>query len=159
MGHIKPPCSTLHQTSQFTFANLRQVHLCVLKCAHILILSFSHRIMAKFCGYLLGEDWLLQRALEMGVEPPKTRGEHLQAILLASRDARLVTRIYPYTRLRHIKTNKGKKPFWCIAFASDDPHEGLPTSAPSEENTRLYRIYCKRRARPAGIEVLEGHHQ
>ena len=108
--------------------------------------------MAKFCGYLLGEDWLLQRALGMGVEQPKARGEHLQVIFLASRDARLVTRIYPYTRLRHIKTNKGKKPFWCIAFASDDPHEGLPASAPSEENTRLYRTYCKRRARPAGIK-------
>jgi len=60
-----------------------------------------------------------------GVEPPKTRGEHLRAILLASRDARLVTRVYPYTRFRHVKSNKGKKPFWCIAFASDDPHEGL----------------------------------
>jgi len=148
MGHIKPPGSTLHRTSQFTFANLSQVHLYVLKCTHILILLFSHRIMAKFCGYLLGEDWLLQRALEMGVEPPKTRGEHLQAILLAPRDARLMTRVYPYMRLRHVKTNKRTKPFWCIAFASDDPHDGLPTSAPPEEKYKALQDLLQKKGPP-----------
>jgi len=103
--------------------------------------------MVRYCGYLLGEDWLLQRALEMGVEPPKTRDEHLQAILLASRDARLVTRVCSYTRLRHVKTSKGKL-FWSIAFASDDPHEGLPTSSPPEEKYKALQELLQKKGPP-----------
>jgi hypothetical protein len=78
--------------------------------------------MVKYCGYLLGEDWLLQRGLDLGIEAPKTRDDQLQTILLTARDTRVDTGVYPYTKFRQVKTPKGRV-FWCIAFASNDPYE------------------------------------
>jgi len=102
-------------------------------CAGIVsnTLSFKRRIMVKYCGYLVGDDWLLQRALDMGMKPPETPIERSGVVLAASRNARLNTGVHFYTKLRRVKTPQGKS--WCIAFASNDPHEDLPTSCPPEE--------------------------
>jgi len=103
--------------------------------------------MVKYCGYLVGEDWLLQRGLELGIEPPETRDDQVETILLASRNARLVTGVYTYTNFRHVKTAKGKF-FWCIAFASNDPHEGLPTSCPPEEKYKALQELLQKKVPP-----------
>jgi hypothetical protein len=103
--------------------------------------------MAKYCGYLLGEDWLLQRALEIGIEPSEVEDDYYQTIVLASRNARHVTGIYAYTRFRRIKTSKGKL-FWCIAFASDDPREGIATSTPPEEKYKALQELLRRKGPP-----------
>ncbi|OAX31898.1 hypothetical protein K503DRAFT_777195 [Rhizopogon vinicolor AM-OR11-026] len=90
--------------------------------------------MVRYCGYLVGEDWLLQRGMvELGIKPPETREDEIGTILSASSNARLVAGVYTYTSLRRVKTSKGKI-FWCIAFASDDAYDskGLPTSRPPE---------------------------
>ncbi|OAX32002.1 hypothetical protein K503DRAFT_777093 [Rhizopogon vinicolor AM-OR11-026] len=89
--------------------------------------------MVKYCGYLVGEGWLLQRGIELGINPPETREDEIGTILAASSNARLVTGVYTYTSFRLVKTPKGKV-FWCIAFASNDAcdSKGLPTSRPSE---------------------------
>jgi hypothetical protein len=47
------------------------------------------------------------------------------------------------------------KLLWYIAFASTDPYEGLPTSAPPEKNIRLWRRHRKRTACLAGFEVYD----
>jgi hypothetical protein len=60
-------------------------------------------------------------------EASKTQRDALDIMLDASTDLRLQTGVYFYTKLRRVKTPKGKY-FWCIAFASDDPYQGLPTS-------------------------------
>ncbi|OAX36690.1 hypothetical protein K503DRAFT_282532 [Rhizopogon vinicolor AM-OR11-026] len=103
-----------------------------------LILSFKHCIMVKYCGYLVGEDWLLQRGLDLGIESPETREDEIETILMASRNAGLVTDVYTYTSFRQVKTPNGKI-FWCIAFASDDAcdSKGLPSSRPPEENCEI----------------------
>jgi hypothetical protein len=103
--------------------------------------------MAKYCGYLLGEDWLIQRALEIGIEPSEVEDDYYQTIALASRNARHVTGVYAYTRFRRIKTSKGKL-FWCIAFASDDPREGIATSTPPEEKYKALQELLQRKGPP-----------
>ncbi|KAG2358582.1 hypothetical protein BDR07DRAFT_1417263 [Suillus spraguei] len=86
--------------------------------------------MIKFCGYLVSDEWLYQRGVELGYPHPNTYSSEI--ILPASRHVRLNTGIYYCTRFRQVQTKKGGHS-WCIAFASNDPYEGLPTSAPSEE--------------------------
>ncbi|KAJ8588099.1 hypothetical protein M405DRAFT_820311 [Rhizopogon salebrosus TDB-379] len=88
--------------------------------------------MTKYCGYLLREDWLLQRGVELGLEAPKTQRDALDIMLEASRNVRWQTGVYCDTKLRRVKTLQGKFS-WCIAFASNDPYQGLPTSRPPEE--------------------------
>ncbi|OAX33693.1 hypothetical protein K503DRAFT_775323 [Rhizopogon vinicolor AM-OR11-026] len=103
--------------------------------------------MAKYCGYLVGEKWLLQRGLELGHEAPKTQRDALDIMLDASRDLRLQTGVYFYTKLRRVKTPKGKY-FWCIAFASDDPCQGLPTSRPPEEKYKALKELLQKEVPP-----------
>jgi len=103
--------------------------------------------MVKYCGYLLGEDWLVQRAREIGLEIPETGGDYLQIISLAARDARQATGVFPCTRFRHVKTGRGKF-FWCIAFASDDPHEGLATSTPPEAKYKALQELLQKKGPP-----------
>jgi len=103
--------------------------------------------MVKYCAYLLGERWLLQRSLESGREPPKSRAEKLEMMIVAARSARQDTGVYNYTKFRQVKTGQGKI-FWCVAFASDDPHEGLPTSAPPEEKYKALKELLQRKGPP-----------
>ena len=103
--------------------------------------------MVKYCAYLLGEDWLLQRGLELGLKPPKTRGDELQIILVVSRAARQDTGVFTCTKFRQVKTGQGKV-FWSIAFASDDPYEGLPTSAPPEEKYKALQELLQKKGPP-----------
>jgi hypothetical protein len=103
--------------------------------------------MVKYCAYLLGEDWLLQRGLELGLEPPKTRGDQVQTILLASREARMDSGVYTYTKFQQVKTPQGKV-YWCIAFASNDPYEGLPTTRPPEEKYKALQELLQRNGPP-----------
>ncbi|KAG1751246.1 hypothetical protein EDB19DRAFT_2036069 [Suillus lakei] len=88
--------------------------------------------MVKYCGYLVRNEWLFQRGVEIGHPYPETVEDQMEMILLASRDIMGDTGVYRYTKLRHVKTPKGFK-FWCIAFSSNDPHERLPATPPSEE--------------------------
>ncbi|OAX34400.1 hypothetical protein K503DRAFT_445818 [Rhizopogon vinicolor AM-OR11-026] len=105
--------------------------------------------MVKYCGYLVGEGWLLRRGIELGNEPPKTRSEQLSLILLASRITRLDTGVYTYTRFRQVKTPQGKV-FWCIAFASDDACDSkdLPTSRPPEEKYKALQELLQKKGPP-----------
>jgi len=103
--------------------------------------------MVRYCGYLLGNDWLLQRAVELGLGAPQTHAEYLETILVTARNVRHNSGVYPYTRFRHVKTSRGKA-FWCIVFASDDPHEGLPTSTPPEERYKASKELLQRTGPP-----------
>ncbi|KAG1732977.1 hypothetical protein EDB19DRAFT_1242276 [Suillus lakei] len=91
-------------------------------------------VMVKYCGYLVSDSWLHQRALDVGYPPAKTAEDSREIIRLASRDVMAATGVLTYTRFRLVKTPKGKY-FWCIAFACDDPcaaGERLATHAPPE---------------------------
>ncbi|OAX34499.1 hypothetical protein K503DRAFT_859165 [Rhizopogon vinicolor AM-OR11-026] len=57
----------------------------------------------------------------------------------------LQTGVYFYTKLRRVKTPKGKY-FWCIAFASDDAYQGLPTSRPLEEKYKALKELLQKRS-------------
>jgi len=106
--------------------------------------------MVKYCGYLLGDDWLLQRATtKLGYEEPKTYQDALDLMMEASRDARLETGVYTYTSLRRVKTLEGKK-FWCIAFACNDPcqSKGLPTARPPEEKYKALKELLQKQVEP-----------
>ncbi|KAG1862940.1 uncharacterized protein F5891DRAFT_1184341 [Suillus fuscotomentosus] len=94
--------------------------------------------MVKFYGYIVAEEWLLQRGIEMGHPPPKTYSDLTDIIVMAAGDVRLETGVYRYTKLRDVQNHKGKT-FWCIAFASSDPREGLPTSAPPESKSNALK--------------------
>jgi hypothetical protein len=94
--------------------------------------------MVKYCGYLVGDDWLFQRGAELGYKPPETRGDEITIMLSASRDARLQAGVYGYTKLRRVVTLQGKH-FWCIVFASNDPYEHMPTSRPPEEKYKALK--------------------
>ncbi|KAG2068569.1 hypothetical protein BDR04DRAFT_1103035 [Suillus decipiens] len=97
--------------------------------------------MVKFCGYLVSEEWLYQRGVELGHPHPQTFSPEI--IILAATNVMGSTGVLPYTRFREVQTKKGKLS-WCIAFASTDPYEGLPTSAPSEERyKRLKEVLQK----------------
>ncbi|KAG1894057.1 uncharacterized protein F5891DRAFT_1176190 [Suillus fuscotomentosus] len=92
----------------------------------------SIKNMVKFYGYLAGDDWLLQHAItSMGYDHPQTTQDARELIHLALRDVREVAGVHGYTRLRRVTTTKGRS-FWCIAFAANDPYEGLPTHMPPE---------------------------
>lgn len=127
------------------------------RCAYVcqnrflsLMLSLKHPVMVKYCGYLLGEDWLLQRAItKLGYEQPKTYKDALDLMMEASRDVRLQTGVYSYTTLRRVKTLEGKK-FWCIAFACNDPcqSKGLPTSGPPEEKYKALKELLQKQVEP-----------
>ncbi|KAG1839331.1 hypothetical protein DFJ58DRAFT_845752 [Suillus subalutaceus] len=89
--------------------------------------------MVKYCGYVMRDEWLIQRAVDLGHPRPVTVGDRMDMLLMASDDLRIATNVYPYTKLRRVKNSKGTK-FWCIAFAANDPLlERMPTSAPPEE--------------------------
>ncbi|OJA19830.1 hypothetical protein AZE42_12268 [Rhizopogon vesiculosus] len=110
--------------------------------------------MVKYCGYLVGEDWLLQRSLDLGIEPSETREDEIETILMASRNVRLVTGVYTYTSFRQVKTPNGKV-FWCIAFASDDAcdSKGLPSSRPPEEKYKKLRDLLKKDGPPRWFQA------
>ncbi|KAG2110418.1 hypothetical protein DEU56DRAFT_905591, partial [Suillus clintonianus] len=99
--------------------------------------------MVYYCGYLVRNDWMFQRAAELGHSP--TTGTDI--VCLASRDVRVQTGVYFYTKVRQVKTAKGTT-FWCIAFASNDPREQLPTSAPSEEKYKALKEVLQKEGPP-----------
>jgi hypothetical protein len=112
--------------------------------------------MVKYCGYLVSDSWLQQRALDVGHPPAKTPEDTSNMILLGSRDVMARTGVLPYTSFRRVKTPKGKY-FWCIAFACNDPWEQLPTHAPSEEKYKTLKEALGGKARLAGIGPSETH--
>ncbi|KAG1736692.1 uncharacterized protein EDB91DRAFT_1083351 [Suillus paluster] len=73
-------------------------------------------VTVNFCGYLVGEEWLFQRGVDLGHPHPVTVGDVMEITCLASSDVRTATGVYFYTKLRRVKTLKGNS-FWCIAFA------------------------------------------
>ncbi|KAG2351379.1 hypothetical protein BDR07DRAFT_1409982 [Suillus spraguei] len=90
--------------------------------------------MVKYCGYLLTDSWLRQRALDTGYPPAKTPEDMDDILSIASIDVMASTGILSYARVRRVKTPKGKY-FWCIALACDDPitvGERMSTHAPPE---------------------------
>ncbi|KAG1824033.1 hypothetical protein EV424DRAFT_1538393 [Suillus variegatus] len=94
--------------------------------------------MVKFYGDLVADEWLYQRGVEMGHPRPETYEDSVDIIVLASGDVRLKTGVYRYTKLRLVQTRKGKT-HWCIAFASSEGREGLPTSAPPESKYKALK--------------------
>ena len=82
---------------------------------------------------------LHQSTTELACEHPKTYEDKHGIILTReggpSRNDMLLTGIFTYTRLRLVKPTLERKSFWCIASASNDPHDsnGLPSSRPPEE--------------------------
>jgi hypothetical protein len=94
--------------------------------------------MVKYCGYLVRDDLMLQRALELGLEPPEDADDRTDMILLAARNLMGNTGVLRSAKLRRVKTPKGTK-FWCIAFSSNDPNERLPATAPLEEKYKALK--------------------
>jgi hypothetical protein len=95
--------------------------------------------MVKYCGYLVGDEWLIQRVVDLGHPRPVTGDDRIDMILMGAEHVRMSTNVYRYTKFRRVKTSKGTK-FWCIAFASDDTlFERLPTSAPPEERYKALK--------------------
>jgi len=76
---------------------------------------------------------------ELACEYPKTYEDKHGIILTReggqSRNDRLLTGVFTYTRLRLVKPTLERKSFWCIASASNDPHDsnGLPSRRPPKE--------------------------
>ncbi|KAG2037018.1 hypothetical protein BDR03DRAFT_958292 [Suillus americanus] len=103
--------------------------------------------MVKYCGYLVSDSWLQQRALDVGHPPAKTFEDTNNMILLGSRDVMARTGVLPYTRFRRVKTPKGKY-FWCIAFACNDPWEQLSTHVPPEEKYKALKEALGREGPP-----------
>ncbi|KAG2110416.1 hypothetical protein DEU56DRAFT_920183 [Suillus clintonianus] len=103
--------------------------------------------MVYYCGYLVRDEWLFQRGAELGCPRPVNALDTMNIILAASSDLRIDTKVYAYTKFRHVKTLKGI-PFWCIAFASNDPSEGLPTSAPAEEEYKALKEALHKKGPP-----------
>ncbi|KAG2129091.1 hypothetical protein DEU56DRAFT_758192 [Suillus clintonianus] len=103
--------------------------------------------MVYYCGYLVRDDWLFQRGVDLGQPLPVTTGDAMDIICLASTDVRTETGVYCYTKFRQVKTAKGTA-FWCIAFASNDPCEHLPTSAPSEEKYKALKEVLQKKGPP-----------
>ncbi|KAG2738101.1 hypothetical protein P692DRAFT_20813209 [Suillus brevipes Sb2] len=87
----------------------------------------------------------------MGHSYPETTDEANEIILLASRDVMGEAGVYPYTRLRRVKTPQGS--FWCIAFASTDPREQLSTSAPPEEQYKALKEVLEKKSAPRWFEA------
>jgi hypothetical protein len=109
-------------------------------------------IMVKYCGYLVANEWLYQRGVEMGHPYPTTYDDSIDTIILASRDLRTETGVYTYTKLRRVKTLQGKR-YWCIAFAASDSWQGLPTSAPPEEKYKHLKEALQRKGPPLWFQA------
>ncbi|KAG2129092.1 hypothetical protein DEU56DRAFT_758193 [Suillus clintonianus] len=121
--------------------------------------SFQHSevsaysgIVVMYCGYLVRDDCLFQRGVDMGHPRPVIVEDRMDIICLASSDLRIKTGVYPYTSFRRVKTAKGN-PFWCIAFASNHPHEGLPTSAPAEEEYKALKEVLQKKGPPGWYQA------
>jgi hypothetical protein len=109
--------------------------------------------MVKYCGYLVSDSWLKQRALDVGHPPAKTPEDTSNMILLGSRDVMARTGVLPYTSFRRVKTPKGKY-FWCIAFACNDPWEQLATDVPPEEKYKALKEALGREGPPRWYRAI-----
>jgi hypothetical protein len=105
--------------------------------------------MVRYCGYLVRDEWLYQRGVDLGHPRPVTIEDQMDMLLMASEDVMIATNVYRYTKFRRVKTSKGTK-FWCIAFASNDPfsERSLPTSAPSEERYKPLKEVLQKKHPP-----------
>ncbi|KAG2362605.1 hypothetical protein BDR07DRAFT_1011929 [Suillus spraguei] len=101
--------------------------------------------MVKYCGYLVSDEWLYQRGVELGYPRPNTYSSGI--INLASRNVRLKAGVCYRTRFREVQTRNGELS-WCIAFASNDPYEGLATSAPSEKKYKRLKEALQKNGPP-----------
>ncbi|KAG1751248.1 hypothetical protein EDB19DRAFT_1282978 [Suillus lakei] len=104
-------------------------------------------VMVKYCGYLVRNELLLQRAVELGHPRPVAVQDQTDIILLAARNLMGHTGVLRCTKLRRVKTPKGIK-FWCIAFSSNDPCERLPATAPSEEKYKALKEALQKKGPP-----------
>jgi hypothetical protein len=94
--------------------------------------------MVKYCGYLVRNDLLLQRAVDLGYPRPTAAKDQTGLILIAARNLMGKMGVLRSAKLRRVRTLKGNI-FWCIAFSSNDPHERLPATAPSEEQYKALK--------------------
>jgi hypothetical protein len=79
--------------------------------------------------------------------------DKMDLILLAARDLMGCTGVLRSAKLRCVKTSKGHK-FWCIAFSSNDPHERLPPTAPSEEQYMALKEALQKKGPPQWYQAL-----
>ncbi|KAG1723816.1 hypothetical protein EDD22DRAFT_961913 [Suillus occidentalis] len=91
-----------------------------------------------YCGYLVPDEFLLQRAVELGQEPPENAEDEIELILMAVRDLIGDTGVLCSAKFRRVRTPKGIT-WWCIAFSSKDPHERLPATASPEEQYKALK--------------------
>lgn len=103
--------------------------------------------MFKYCGYLVRNELLLQRAIEMGHAPPETTEDQRGNILQGALDIMGHAAVLRSARFRRVKTPKGHK-FWCIAFSSNDPCDRLPATAPSEEEYKALKELLQKKFPP-----------
>jgi hypothetical protein len=103
--------------------------------------------MVMYCGYLIRNEFLLQRAIELGHPRPVTGEDQMDLILLAALNLMGHTGVLRCARFRHVKTPKGNK-FWCIAFSSNNFHERLPATAPSEEKYKALKEELQKKGPP-----------
>jgi FAD/FMN-containing dehydrogenase len=109
--------------------------------------------MVKYCGYLVRNELLLQRAVDLGHPRPTAAKDQTGLILMGARDLMGRTGVMRSAKLRCVKTPKGNI-FWCIAFSSNDPHERLPATAPSEEHYKALKEVLQRKFPPQWYQAL-----
>jgi hypothetical protein len=101
-----------------------------------------------YCGYLVRNEFLLQRAVEeLGQEPPENAEDEIELILMAARDLMGETGVLCSAKFRRVKTPKGIT-WWCIAFSSKDPHERLPATALPEEQYKALKEALQKKGPP-----------
>ncbi|KAG2743610.1 hypothetical protein P692DRAFT_201794758 [Suillus brevipes Sb2] len=103
--------------------------------------------MVRYCGYLVQNELLLQRAVDLGHPRPTAAKDQTGLILLAARNLMGRTGVLRCAKLRRVKTPKGII-FWCIAFSSNDPHERLPATAPPEEQYKALKEALQKKGPP-----------
>jgi hypothetical protein len=63
--------------------------------------------MVKYCGYLVGDEWLIQRVVDLGHPRPVTGDDRIDMILMGAEHVRMSTNVYRYTKFRRVKTLRG----------------------------------------------------
>ncbi|KAG1720798.1 hypothetical protein EDD22DRAFT_1054839 [Suillus occidentalis] len=103
--------------------------------------------------WLVRNEFLLQRAIEMGHPRPTAAKDPTGLILIAARNLMGRTGVLRSAKLRCVRTPKGNI-FWCIAFSSNDPHERLPATAPSEEKYMALKEMLQKKGPPQWYQAL-----
>ncbi|OCH93970.1 hypothetical protein OBBRIDRAFT_789670 [Obba rivulosa] len=91
--------------------------------------------MLFYFGFLVDEDWLVERGVTLGLGNDNTKRDRHYTIGQSTRDIRKKARLGDQCDIRRVVTKRGND-YWCIALASNDPREGMytPHNMPPQEH-------------------------